>query len=715
MNHPNEIKLIIDDIPVEVPEGTSVLEAALSVDITIPHFCWHPALGKAGACRVCAVKVLEGSPRGVQMSCMLPAQDGMVVSTTDPEAVALRKGVIEWLMINHPHDCPVCDEGGECQLQDFTIAGGHGLRRYDGRKRTYTNQYLGEYIEHEMNRCIQCYRCARFYQEYAGATDFGVMGRGNMIYFGRQGDGPLESPFSGNLVDICPTGVFTDKTARFRARYWDYDLAPSVCPHCSLGCNITPAARYRELLKVIARRNDSVNGWFICDRGRFSNGAVNAPERPRQALVDNRPTSLDEAMDALLERLAEFLELNGPASLAIVGSPRMSLEGNIMAARLRELLGAGTLSYFDDKLQAERTMEAASLLTTANAASLADVRKADLVAIMECDLLAEAPMMALAVRQAWRGGAKIYMIKNPPLPQGDGRGEGGGKAGHISPLQPHPHPDPPLEGEGNVLPFEFEHVASLADIPLTDAARPVVVCGIRHKGLDAIKDIASRMAPPFAKGGSGGISSQDQTANPPQSPFDKGGLQPAPLSELKLAFIPHGPNAFGCALLAQEQGAVPFSRALAEGRIKGLISFEADLSPEMTTGIRVLAAADWRPTALLSKAEIVLPAAAWVEQEGTFVNNEGRAQRFRQVMQPGLPIKGLDPAGHPPRVHRTAPPGGAILPSWRIAGDLLERLSGEQAGEPLSGSWERLRGLNAEGEGAVYRASAWCINGLERH
>ena len=137
-------KLIIDCIPLEVPEGTNVLEAARSIGITIPHFCWHPALGKAGACRVCAVKLLDGPTKGLQMSCMLPAQDGMVVSTTDQEAVALRKSVIEWLMINHPHDCPVCDEGGECQLQDFTIAGGHGIRRYDGRKRTYHNQYLGD-------------------------------------------------------------------------------------------------------------------------------------------------------------------------------------------------------------------------------------------------------------------------------------------------------------------------------------------------------------------------------------------------------------------------------------------------------------------------------------------------------------------------------------------------------------------------------------------
>ncbi len=225
---------------------------------------------------------------------MLPAQDGMVVSTTDEEALAMRRAVIEWLMINHPHDCPVCDEGGECQLQDYTIAGGHGIRRYDGRKRTHVNQYLGEQIEHEMNRCIQCYRCVRFYQEYAGGTDFGVMGRAGSVYFGRQQDGQLESPFSGNLVDICPTGVFTDKTARFRARYWDYDMAPSICPHCSLGCSTVPMARYRELLKVTARRNDAVNGWFICDRGRFSNSAVNAPDRPRQALVDGKAVSMDD-------------------------------------------------------------------------------------------------------------------------------------------------------------------------------------------------------------------------------------------------------------------------------------------------------------------------------------------------------------------------------------------------------------------------------------
>ena len=627
--------IIIDSIPLDVPEGTNVLEAARSIGITIPHFCWHPALGKAGACRACAVKMLEGPVKGIQMSCMLPAQDGMVVSTTDGEAVAMRRAVIEWLMINHPHDCPVCDEGGECQLQDFTIAGGHGIRRYDGLKRTHVKQYLGGYIEHEMNRCIQCYRCARFYQEYAGGTDFGVMGSSGGVYFGRQQDGPLQSPFSGNLADICPTGVFTDKTARFRARYWDYDMAPSICPVCSLGCNTVPMARYRELLKTTARRNDKVNGWFICDRGRFSNTAVNAPDRPRRALVDGKPVDMAAALDSLLERLSEFLALNGADSLAVVGSPRMSLEGNIMAARLREVVGAETLCYFGDVLHAERTLEAVSLLNAENSASQEDVRQADLIAILACDLQEEAPMMSLAVRQAWRNGARIFVV---------------GSECRLDPTKLHL--------------YETEDVTSLTDVPFTEARNPLVICGTRHTGLEAIRAVA--------------------------------------LPGVKFSFILDGPNSFGCALLAREQGAVSFSETLTGGRVKGIISLEADLPAGLPNEIRVLAAADWLPTQLMKRAEIALSVTSWVEMDGSYINNEGRAQRFKQVMRPGLPIKGETPELHPPRIHRHDPPGGDMLPSWRILSELLERLGDERSEEDRFGEKCKFLGsLDAEGGGIM--------------
>ncbi len=599
-------KLIIDTIALDVPEGTNVLEAARSIGITIPHFCWHPALGKAGACRACAVRMLEGPVKGIQMSCMLPAQEGMVVSTTDQEAVAMRRAVIEWLMINHPHDCPVCDEGGECQLQDFTIAGGHGIRRYDGLKRTHTNQYLGEQIEHEMNRCIQCYRCSRFYQEYAGGTDFGVMGRSGSVYFGRQQDGQLESPFSGNLVDICPTGVFTDKTARFRARYWDYDMAPSICPGCSLGCNTVPMARYRELLKVTARHNDEVNGWFICDRGRFSTAAVNAPDRPRQALVDGEPVSMAAALDTLTNRVAGFIEQNGASALAIVGSSRMSQEAAVLAARLRDVTGAGALCYCGNEQHSSMTLEAISLLTPDNTASQEHVRHADLIVVLECDLLNEAPMMALAVRQAWRNGARIFVV------------------GTGIPLIPF-----------NQL-YEATAIPALSDVPRGDTDNPIIICGVNRNALASIQSVE--------------------------------------LHGAKLAFIMDGPNAFGTALLAREHAAVSFPEALARGTITGIITLEADLPPNLPPEISVLAAADWLPTHLLERAEILLPVTSWVEMDGTYINNEGRSQCFKQVMQPGLPIRGLTPELHPPRIHRHVPPGGDLLPTGQIVAKLLDKM-----------------------------------------
>lgn len=541
---------------------------------------------------------------------------------------------------------PVCDEGGECLLQDYTVAGGHGIRRYEGKKRTHVNQYLGPYIEHEMNRCIQCYRCVRFYQEYAGGSDFGVMGNARRVYYGRFEEGKLESPFSGTLVDICPTGVFTDKTARFRARYWDYEMAPSVCPHCSLGCNTVPAARYRELLKTIARENPTVNGPFICDRGRFTNAPVNDPARPRVPLVDRKEVSWDAALDALMVRVSELEELYGPGSLAVVGSPRLALEGNILLARLADLLGAGHLCYFTEKEEGERTAAAVDLLAGDKAASMADVRKADCVVILEADLRDEGPMMLLAVRQAWRHGAPVFLVgKHAPLEQ------------------------------ARTVSMEAIELSILEEVPLAIFERPVVICGTRNSTRAAIELLAR--------------------------------------ADAKIACLLPGPNAFGARLLAKEHGAVALAEAVASGKVKGIIAVEADIPEELLAQVPLIVAADWLPTETLRRAQVVLPTAAWVEMDGTFVNNEGRAQRFRKAMVPGLPIRGLParyhaspdkPAPfHPPRVHRSVSPGGDTRPAWRIVAELMERCGGETETDPFVGRWEVLRGLDPEGDGVRLR------------
>src|SRR5512139_2094492 len=282
-------KIFIDNRPYTVKDGDNLLHACLSLGFDLPYFCWHPAMHSVGACRQCAVKQFrdENDTRGkIVMSCMTPAADGTRISIDDPEVRAFRASVIEWLMLNHPHDCPVCDEGGECHLQDMTVMTGHVYRRNRHSKRTHRNQYLGPFIHHEMNRCIQCYRCVRFYREYAGGNDLDVFGSANHVYFGRGKEGILENEFSGNLVEVCPTGVFTDKTLKDHyTRKWDLTNAPSVCVHCSLGCNTIVSERYGSVRRVLSRYNNAVNGYFICDRGRFGYEFLNSQGRIKRAMV----------------------------------------------------------------------------------------------------------------------------------------------------------------------------------------------------------------------------------------------------------------------------------------------------------------------------------------------------------------------------------------------------------------------------------------------
>ena len=283
-----------------------------------------------GACRQCAVKLFkdENDTRGrIVMACMTPAADGMRISIEDPEAEAFRAGVIEWLMVNHPHDCPVCDEGGECHLQDMTVMTGHVYRRYRFAKRTHRNQDLGPFVNHEMNRCIQCYRCVRFYRDYAGGRDFDVFGWHDHVYFGRHEDGALESEFSGNLVEVCPTGVFTDKTLKQHyTRKWDLQTAPSVCVHCGLGCNTIPGERYGELRRIRNRYNGEVNGYFLCDRGRYGYEFVNQ-RPPASASPLRREAAAAPSRSPRRRPLQHGRGISCATGRAIgIGSPRASLE-----------------------------------------------------------------------------------------------------------------------------------------------------------------------------------------------------------------------------------------------------------------------------------------------------------------------------------------------------------------------------------------------------
>ncbi|MEP1582686.1 MAG: NADH-quinone oxidoreductase subunit NuoG, partial [Marinobacter sp.] len=323
----------------------NLLQACLSLGLDIPYFCWHPAMGSVGACRQCAVKQYKDKDddKGmVVMSCMTPAADQTRIDIDDEEAKAFRASVVEWLMINHPHDCPVCEEGGHCHLQDMTVMTGHDRRRYRFRKRTRRNQYLGPFIAHEMNRCITCYRCVRFYNDYAGGTDLGAFGAKDNVYFGRYEEGILESPFAGNLTEVCPTGVFTDQSHSERyTRKWDLQFAPGICHQCSMGCNISPGERYGELRRIENRYHGEVNGYFLCDRGRFGYGYVNRADRPRlpecRESSDSEPVSLE--VDTALARISDALRHS--RRVIGIGSPRASLESN---HQLQALVGVENFS-----------------------------------------------------------------------------------------------------------------------------------------------------------------------------------------------------------------------------------------------------------------------------------------------------------------------------------------------------------------------------------
>ncbi|MYL82975.1 molybdopterin-dependent oxidoreductase [Desulfovibrio aerotolerans] len=633
--------LIIDGRAVSVPKGTMVIEAAERLGIMIPRFCWHKALGAAGACRMCAVMFTAGPVKGLEMSCMTPAADGMVVETFHPEAVAFRRSIIELLMVNHPHDCPVCDEGGHCLLQDETISGGHSLRRFPGRKRTYLDQNLGPFIQHEMNRCIHCYRCARFYQEYCGYRDFGPMQNANRVYFGRFDDGALENPFAGNLADLCPTGTLTDKPARFVSRRWDCLRAPSVCLHCSLGCNVTALSRYRRVARIEARENAAVNGSFICDRGRFSAGYEAIPERPRSARLDGNAVPAIEAETALAARLAALAEKHGPGSIAILGGLRSTMETQAAGIALAQAAGWRAPAFFATRTEQAATQAALAVLTPPRARSLAEIGKADAVLVLGVSPLFDAPMLALALRQASRAGAKIIVADPRPV----------------------------------ALPLPFTH------LPVPPRQFPAVLA-VATGSPDAAAAAAQKRLP-FAPELWPGLETAAKAlaaAKRPALVFTPG-LAAALPDDDRLGLFPvlAQASSAGAALLAPTDapGLDELAADVAAGRVKGLVVVEADLfaaAPGLAAvlgKLDLLVVLDYLPTPTVAAAHIVLPTTTIFESGGILAASDGRLQAASPVQSPGDPVARDGAGSHPPRAFDRPLPGTDPAP----AAFLLDRLA----------------------------------------
>jgi NADH-quinone oxidoreductase subunit G len=690
--------LTIDGREVAVATGTKVIDAAESLGIMIPRFCYLKSLGAVGACRMCAVKFLEGHKKDLDMSCMVDARDGMVVSTDHPDAVAFRAQVIEWLMLDHPHDCPICDEGGHCLLQDTTVSGGHSLRNYRGLKRTYENQYLGPLIEHEMNRCIHCYRCVRFYREYAGGTDFGTFGIAGRVTYQRFEPGRLESPFSGNLGELCPTGTLTDKPSRYRARRWDLERRPSVCTHCSLGCNTLPAVRYREVLRVESRLSEAVNGDFLCDRGRYGYGYASMAERPRTALVDGTPVSPEEGAAAAMDRLKTVVAVHGPESVAVYASSRCTLEDLLAARRLASALGAPAPSFFPTEDERLACQGVAASLDADLAWNLEQVRKADMVLVLGADPLREAPMAALAIRQAARSGAVVAVLDPRPvnLPCEAVR----------LPVRRGLMPVALAELLGRVFTeadFQGEALAFWRELQSVTEGRTEAFTELSAE-LDAVAHALARAERPVVVCSTGSMPREWPTlaAGVARLLRRAGTEDRAEVRSGLFCLLPRA-DSLGAALLAGGDAASLEGRLLPGGEgqgVKALVCIGTDPLGEYpgeqaigkaVGGLDLLVCLDCAPSDTWKRAQVALPMNTIFETGGCLVDNHGLLQRAEPVFAGGLPVIQDGHGSHPPRTPGAGIPGNAP----RGAAEWVDLLAPGNA-DATSPAEERLRTAMAE-------------------
>lgn len=659
--------IIIDDKEYTVTPQKNLLETCLSLGLNLPYFCWHPAMGSVGACRQCGVKSYkdEKDTKGrIVMACMEPVREGMRIGVFEDEAKEFRAGVSEWLMANHPHDCPVCDEGGECHLQDMTVMNGHAYRRFNYKKRTHRNQYLGPFVNHEMNRCIHCYRCVRFYRGYAGGRDFNNFASRNHVYFGRHEDGVLQNEFSGNLVEVCPTGVFTDKTLKKQyTRKWDFTSAPSICTHCGLGCNVIAGERYGSLRRIRSRYNGAVNGYFICNRGRYGYEFINHEKRIKKILIRNTLGDLEETdKETLMMHAAQLFSAR--ATVIGIGSPRASLESNFTLQKL-----VGKNNYFQGvsgrEAELMNTILAILRKGPARSPALKDIEKADAVLVIGEDVTNTAPMLALALRQSVRQKPleKIRAMNIPEwqdaavreaMQQEKGpfyiascnetnlddiatktfRGSpddiarlGFEVAAHLSATAPR------VRNQVSEIHALAEEIAAA----LKEAKRPLVVSGMSSLSKEMIH-AAANVA--WALCGSG--------------------------KRAELSFIMPEANSLGTSMLGGKSLDDAFEAA-GKGLVETVVILENNLyrrTGKDTVGkfldtCKNVIVLDYLKNETTAKADVIVPVGTFTESDGTFVNNEGRAQRYYQVYLPSDPN---------------------LMESWRWMGEMIGRI--KENGKP---------------------------------
>ncbi len=580
-------KLSIDGREVEVPAGVTVMQACQSIGIEIPHFCFHERLAIAGNCRMCLVE-MQKSPKPIA-SCAMPAADGMVIFTDSPKAKAARHGVMEFLLINHPLDCPICDQGGECDLQDEAMAYGFDRGRYVDAKRAVSDKEFGPLIATHMTRCIHCTRCIRFLTDVAGVEELGATGRGEEMEIGTFVERALGSELSGNIIDLCPVGALTSKPYAFLARSWELGKTESIDVLDAVGSNIRLDARGQRVMRVLPRLNEEVNEEWISDKTRF---AVDGLSRGRldRPYVRRGERLYEVGWRDVLDLLAQRLKAVPGERIAAIAGDLCDAESIFALKELMKGLGAFDLDCRQDGAKLDARQRAGYLFNT----SIAGIDKADLCLLIAANPRFEAPIINARLRKRFlAGGFRVGAI---------------GAAFETT----YPVENLGAGGEALALLAAGEHAWAKA---LRQAKNAMIVLGQRALARPdgaAVLAAAKRMAEDFA------LVREDWNG------FNILHKAAARVGALDLGFVPPEGGRDVAAIL----------EGCRRGAIEVLYLLGADEIETKDLGSAFVVYQGHHGDRGAERADVILPGAAYTEKDGTYVNTEGRVQRARRAVFP---------------------------------------------------------------------------------
>ena len=404
---PDHVNIEIDGRALQVPKGSMIIQAADRIGVAIPRFCYHRKLPIAANCRQCLVEVeMGGKPiPKPQPACATPVAEGMKVHTRSEKALRWQRDVMEFLLINHPLDCPICDQGGECELQDVSLGYGRSISRYTERKRVVADEDIGPLVATEMTRCIQCTRCVRFMSEIAGTHELGGLNRGEHLEIGTYIGKSIESELSGNIIDVCPVGALTNKVFRFQARAWELIARPSIGYHDALGSNLWLHTRRGEVLRTVPRDNEAINECWLSDRDRYSHQGLYADDRAVKPMVKRDGAWIETDWDDALGFAAARLRAVSGDAIGLLVHPAASCEEGALLARLAKGLGSAGI---DHRL---RTLDFADApVAQPWPLAVAELEKADAALLVGCDLRSELPLVNHRLHQAAKRGAKVHSV-----------------------------------------------------------------------------------------------------------------------------------------------------------------------------------------------------------------------------------------------------------------------------------------------------------------